>query len=47
MTNALAATLALIIAILIAADAIWNANAASLFLARRALDVIDILAFWR
>ena len=47
MTNALAATLALIIVTLIASDAIWNDSAAGVFLARRALDVIDVLAFWR
>jgi len=47
MTNALALVLAILIVALVAADTIWNDHQASLFLARRAIDLIQQLAFWR
>lgn len=47
MTNSLSVFLAVVILALIGADTIWNDAAASLFLARRGLNLIEMLAFWR
>jgi hypothetical protein len=47
MTNGTAAFLALVAAAAIAADGVYNGWAASLFLSRRFLDLISLVAFWR
>jgi hypothetical protein len=47
MTNGMAAVLALLLAGLVAADVFLNDTSALLFLARKALDLIEWLAFWR
>ncbi len=47
MTNRLAAWLAILIVAAIAGDAVFNDGASGLFLARKGLNLIDWLAFWR
>jgi hypothetical protein len=47
MTNSMATVLAVVIGGLIAADVVLNDTTALLFLARKALDLIEWLAFWR
>jgi hypothetical protein len=47
MTNSMAAVLALFLAGLIGADVFLNDSTALLFLARKTLDLIEWLAFWR
>lgn len=47
MSNRVAAILALVIVAFIAADVMLNDAAASVFLARKFLDLIWWVAFWR
>lgn len=47
LTNALALALGLILLAALAADLMLNAGAASLFLARRFVGLVDWAAFWR
>ncbi len=47
MTNAIALVLALLVAGALAADALYADGAAAIFLGRRALGLIEWLAFWR
>ncbi|MEZ5731324.1 MAG: hypothetical protein R3D97_03250 [Paracoccaceae bacterium] len=47
MTNRIAIALAILIAAFFVADHYWLHLDAALFLARRLLDFIEYLAFWR
>jgi hypothetical protein len=47
MTDRLALVLGLLIAALIFADFMMNGGNALFFLARKGVDLIDYLAFWR
>jgi hypothetical protein len=47
MTNAISLTLGLLIALGLLADFSMNDGASSLFLARKLMDLLEWLAFWR
>lgn len=47
MTNRLAIIFAVLIVGAILSDLIFNGGAASLFLLRKMMDLIDWMAFWR
>ena len=47
MSNVMAFVLAALIAAALAADAIWNDAAALIFLARKGIDFLQYIAFWR
>ena len=47
MTNTLAISLGGIILLALGADAVLNDSAATLFLGRKLIDLIEYLAFWR
>lgn len=47
MTNPVAVRLAALILLLLAADGLINHGAATFFLAGKALDLIEWVAFWR
>jgi len=47
MTNATAALVALLIAALLLADHQWNQSHATLFAARRFVELVHGLTFWR
>ncbi|MCV2880844.1 hypothetical protein [Actibacterium sp. XHP0104] len=47
MSNRSALILALLIAVGLIADQVANDGQASMFLARKMVDLIDYLAFWR
>lgn len=47
MTNAIAIGLGLLIVSALGLDILANDGEASLFLARKGLELIDLIAFWR
>ena len=47
MTNRLAIILALVVALLLGADFVFQGGAGSLFLAKKFTALIEYLAFWR
>ena len=47
MTNRIALALALLIAMFFVADHFWLRLDAGLFLARKFIEFVDFLAFWR
>jgi hypothetical protein len=47
MTNKIAIGLALVIATSVLADVVFNDSEALLFLARRLMRLIELVAFWR
>ncbi|ADO43218.1 hypothetical protein [Ketogulonicigenium vulgare] len=47
MTNQIALTFALLLLLLVGADMLFNHGAALLFLARKFLDLLNWIQFWR